>query len=87
VVIDGENVVECVVNVVFWQSPFRGKKCARFGGFIFGISRFRNERLFKGRNGAWALLSGWEFGGMPVLLHECPHLRVETWASILVDEF
>jgi hypothetical protein len=36
----GENVVECVVNVVFWQSLFRREKCARFLGFIFRDSRF-----------------------------------------------
>jgi hypothetical protein len=34
---DGVNVVECMVNVVFWQSLFRGEKCARFLGFISGF--------------------------------------------------
>jgi len=37
---DGENVVECVVNVVFWQSLFRGGKMRQgfeiyFWGFPF----------------------------------------------------
>jgi hypothetical protein len=37
---DGENVVECVVNVVFWQSLFRGGKMRQifeiyFLGFLF----------------------------------------------------
>jgi hypothetical protein len=37
---DGENMVECVVNVVFWQSLFRGGKMRQifeiyFLGFLF----------------------------------------------------
>ncbi len=32
---DGENVVECVVNVVFWQSVFRGEKMRQVFGIYF----------------------------------------------------
>jgi hypothetical protein len=32
---DGENVVECVVNVVFWQSLFRGEKMRQGFEFYF----------------------------------------------------
>jgi hypothetical protein len=40
---DGENVVGCVVNVVFWQSLFRGGKMRHVLGFIFRASRFGNS--------------------------------------------
>jgi hypothetical protein len=41
---DGENVVECVVNVVFWQSIFRGEKMRQGSQIYFqGWSRFGNE--------------------------------------------
>jgi hypothetical protein len=33
----GENVVDCVVNVVFWQPLFGAGKCARFWGFILVV--------------------------------------------------
>jgi hypothetical protein len=36
-------VVDCVVDVVFKQSVFGLKKCARFWGFIFDCSLFGNE--------------------------------------------
>lgn len=32
---DGEFVVECVVDVVFWRTLFRAEKYATISGFIF----------------------------------------------------
>jgi hypothetical protein len=40
---DGENVVECVVKVVFWQALFTGEKMRQVLGFISGASRFGNS--------------------------------------------
>jgi hypothetical protein len=34
---DGENVVECVVNVVFWQSLFRGEKMRQIFEIYFRV--------------------------------------------------
>ena len=49
-IFDGENMVECVVTVVFWQSLFRGGKMRQVLGFISRASRFRNSGFVaKGR--------------------------------------
>ena len=43
---DGENVVKCVVIVVFWVMFFCGKKCDRFLRFIFRNDLADRTRLF-----------------------------------------
>jgi hypothetical protein len=65
---DGENVVECVVNVVFWQSLFWGGKM----GQVFEIYFLGLPVL--GMSGVW------EIGGMGARGF-VSGLEVEGWAT------